>query len=189
MNYCDEIWWIVDVFGLTDILETYFMKSGYEVTVGKRDGTPGLIFYKGHWKYKSKSGEIYDSYVMKYQIKGTAHFCQSFALLQYLKDIMPDKFRRFSDELRPDKYADNIRVVLSMWLYIFKEQPALLKRYVQEVKALHTVTDENNKLIYPEIYYSHAIDMTLDKMTNKKFIEMIKFIDEHAQKIVGCREG
>lgn len=183
MNYCDEIWWVVDVFGLTDILEYYFMKPGYQVTVGKRDGNPGLIFYKGHWKYKSKSGDLYDSYNMKYQINGTAHFCQSFALLQYLKDVMPDKYRVFSNELRPGEYAHNIRVVLSMWRYIFRQYPDLLRRYVQEVKVIHTVTD------YPGIYYSQALGIPLNKMTQTKFIEMLNFIDENAQKFVGCREG
>jgi len=183
MNYCDEIWWIVDIFGLTDILEKYFMTPGYTVTANKRDGSPGLIFFKGHWKYKSSSGKVYDSYKMKYQIDGTAHFCQSFALLQYLKDVKPSTYGIFAEQLRPEQYAHNIRVIISMWRFIFKQKPELLKIYVHQVKILHTIPE------YLGIYHSHAVDIDLNKMTQKKFLEMLDFIDEHAQKIVGCREG
>jgi hypothetical protein len=96
---------------------------------------------------------------------------------------MPNKYSVFSDQLRPGEYAHNIRVVIAMWKYIFGQYPDLLRRYVQEVKVIHTVTD------YPGIYYSQAVDTPLNKMTQKKFLEMLKFIDEHAQKFVGCREG
>jgi hypothetical protein len=189
MNYCDEIWWIVDVFGLTDILERYFMIPGYTVTVGQRNGPPGLIFNKGHWKYKPKRGTLYDSYDMKHQIKGTAHFCQSFALLEYLKDIDPRRFRKFSSELQPGQYAHNIQVITKMWNFIFKNNPSLLRIYVNEVKILHTARDESNQLIYPEPFYSQAVNIPLTQMTNKKFLEMLKFVHTNAQKLTGCKEG
>ncbi|WP_022665346.1 hypothetical protein [Desulfospira joergensenii] len=72
----------------------------------KTDQTIGLHYSGAHWYARMPNGDLKDSYTEKYQIDGTAHFCQSFAAMIFLKD----------DRLKPNEYADNIKKAVEFWI-------------------------------------------------------------------------
>lgn len=90
MADCDSIAELVDALGTVELLAIAAAQSDAadEVNVevhGTRAGatsarTDGLHFSGAHW-YSRKGGVTKNSYDEHYQKAGTAHFCQTFAVM------------------------------------------------------------------------------------------------------------
>lgn len=57
-----------------------------------------------------------DSYSLGYQIKGTAHFCKTFATMIYLNLNNVGKYK-----LTPGKYVENIYIAFQFWIDILED--------------------------------------------------------------------
>lgn len=146
---CDDLEWFVDILGTDEIMKSMASLFGEDnlywqdtTDYGKKKGRriftdadpPGVYFSGSHWYARTiVKGKVrtLNSYDLDYQIKGTAHFCQMFALIIYLGlDHENDVTDRFI--LRPKQYAENIRTVVSFVLYYLEE---LGKKYfIKEIK-------------------------------------------------------
>src|SRR5690606_18836002 len=127
---CDTIDWLVNMLGTDELLKSV---SGCENVVimgrgGKdrenfRNNVEGLYFDGAHW-YSIKNGDKRDSYSEDYQVKGTDHFCQSFALMIFTGN---------DDVLKAGEYDHNIKRVMQFWTEIFRDQDALLKWLCKQI--------------------------------------------------------
>lgn len=115
---CDTIEWLVDILGTTELLSSLIEAPAVNLeddrklrTELKRDkpNLPNGIYFDGsHW-YSVKNNIKQDSYNLKYQIKGTAHFCQTFAVMIYIGEP-------YINDLIPYDYLHNITVAIDFWL-------------------------------------------------------------------------
>ena len=179
---CNTIEWIVDIFGTTELLEMLINSFALDVSkdISKRKElkkkitnlSDGIYFNKGHW-YSVKNNIKKDSYSLKYQIKGTAHFCQTFAMLIYLEE---------TSLLKPYKYANNIAVAINFWIKIFKTKPLILDYVIREIKTSIYV-----KKNYVLKFKKKSI--LLKNIKKKNLIQFLKLIKSKAQIFVSCKEG
>jgi len=190
---CNYIDWFVDLLGTTDMLEAIlFNETGKEYVVidisekgtnmiirdcisrkvikcGIKDG---LYFKTAHW-YAIINGKSIDSYSLNYQIRGTAHFCQTFALL-----ILLGK----THNLKSGDYVNNIKVAINFWTNYFQDNPDMANYFLNEIKT-SVYTKENR--------YLHLNDssMPFNKITKKDLFEYMNIVKVNAKKFVNCRQG
>ena len=191
---CNDIDWLVDVLGTMDFLQAVINdeKTAYVVEDiserspkksafkskkrGSFKGAVGLYFMDGHW-YSYKGGVRKDSYTEDYQIKGTAHFCQTFATLIFLG------YDLGSYQLAKGKYADNIRAAMKFWIEFFGENKELAQYIVDEVKS---PVDAESK---PNIYHKLHPKLELEKFTVEKLIKFLNQVYANADTFVPCEQG
>ena len=118
MATCETIQSLVDVLGTIELLEIAASEDDtpVKVTECSRAGvsaakTDGLYFSGAHW-YSRKGGKTLDSYTLKYQKSGSAHFCQTFAVMIHLGNANLPVDQR----LVPEDYARNIERAMDFWL-------------------------------------------------------------------------
>jgi len=93
--------------------------------IGKTD--TGVIFVgnNSHFHYRDpNSHKITDSYEEEWQCKGTHGFCQTFAILGFLRKI---------NKLKPNNFVENTLVVLKF----LKTKTRFLKKYWKETVQKH----------------------------------------------------
>ncbi len=130
MADCDSIATLVDMLGTIDLLAAAASTTNTPVEVyehhnaaaAKSDKNDGLHYSGAHW-YSRKGSSITDSYTEKYQIAGTAHFCQSFAVMIHLGNANLDSKMR----LQPNEYAKNIEKAMDFWINFFTTNAAFKK--------------------------------------------------------------
>lgn len=173
MDKCDAIAWLVDLLGTIDLIE---VASDSKVYVDKRadKDVPGLYFFKGHW-YCSKGGVVLDSYSLKYQMKGTAHFCQTFATMISLGE---------TKELAEGKLADNIKAAMDFWIKFFTQQVQITKWFLKNV---HTSDWKDDMINLQDL--SGKGDVPLSKLNAKDLISFLRLVKQSAGSLVGCRQG
>jgi hypothetical protein len=118
MATCESIQALVDLLGTIELMAKAASTDEEDVLVeectragikaAKKDG---LYFSGAHW-YSRKNGKVRDSYTLKYQKDGTAHFCQTFAVMIHLgNENLPVEQR-----LVPEDYAKNIERAMDFWI-------------------------------------------------------------------------
>lgn len=134
----EELQPLLDALGDVNILENLMDFGGVEgeaIIHARRGGAKSAVekgvHYSGaHWYAKMKDGSSKDSYSSHYQVDGTAHFCQTFAVMIYTGN---DK------SLTAYNYASNIEKAMDFLAayvaYVKKDRP--LKTWL--VKALKEV--------------------------------------------------
>lgn len=177
---CDTLEWIVDIFGTTNLLSSLIDAPAIDLTENrqlksefkqKNPNLPNGIYFDGaHW-YSLKNGLKEDSYSLKYQVKGTAHFCQTFAIMIYLNDTFT---------LKPEKYAENIYAAINFWIIIFNKYPTILDYVINEIKTSEWA--ENNYILYGTNKY-------LKNINKKDFIKFLILLQSYCQNFVSCKQG
>lgn len=167
---CDDIAWLVDILGTTSLLESAcdgcsVVRWGYGVNPPK----DGLFFKRGHW-YCYKNGKSSDSYSLDYQIKGTAHFCQTFAAMMYLGE---------TSALRASAYKANIQVAVQFWMDLFTQYKTITKWVLGEI-----ADDYANEVIELEDEFVKGKNLTGDQL-----LEFLGRVKTNAQSFTGCKEG
>ena len=192
---CDTIEWLVDILGTTELLSSLIgapavnlednRQSIAELKRDKPNLPNGIYFDGSHW-YSVKNNIRQDSYNLNYQKKGTAHFCQTFAVMiyigkPYINDLIPY-------DLIPYNYSHNITVAIDFWLALFerdKFEPDKHKRYlnyvINEIKTSEWGTSEE--------YYLYNTDVLLKNITGEQFIDFLKHLRKYSQVFVGCTQG
>jgi hypothetical protein len=193
-DICDELEWFVDCLGTTDFLEMILDQyDAGKLTVlsrrGGRSSAPsGLIFDGAHWVYKDKDGTIYNSYNLKHQIRGTAHFCQTFALMYALQHSS-----NLKTNLRRGDYAYNIKIATLFWRRLFKAHPKFFRFFMGEVRTWSRLGEQNKSdpaykpgRFVPQI---ESIAKPLSKYTQNDIIKYTKWVEKNAEYFKGCKEG
>ena len=175
---CDTLEWIVDIFGTTSLLSSLIEAPAVNLTENKqlraefRKNNPNLpngIYFDGaHW-YSIKNGLKQDSYSLKYQIKGTAHFCQTFAMMIYLND---------TSELKSEQYAHNISVAINFWINIFTKYPHILDYVINEIR-----TSE-----YKD-YILYGTNIYLKNIKRKELMQFLNLLKQYSYVFVSCKQG
>ncbi len=118
MATCETIQALVDALGTMELMAIAASDSDADVPVSQctRAGisaakTDGLYFSGAHW-YSRKNGKNRDSYTLKYQKDGTAHFCQTFAVMIHLgNENLPVDQRLVAED-----YTRNIEKAMDFWI-------------------------------------------------------------------------
>lgn len=177
---CDTLEWIVDILGTTSLLNSIINAPAIDVTLPEytqfkpelRRQNPNLsdgIYFDGsHW-YSIKNNIKKDSYSLGYQVKGTAHFCQTFAVMIYLD---------LTSSLKPGEYANNIVVAINFWLDIFIKYSDILNYVVNEIRT----SEWQDTLLY-------GTQIRLKNVTNMQFLKFLELLKKYARDFVGCRQG
>lgn len=181
---CDDLEWFVNILG-TDIL----MKKAVELTTGEKDvnwevlekrrvrqdDPNGLYFRSGHW-YSKKNGEVTNSYPRSsnYQKDGTAHFCQTFAILLYTKKTRA---------LIPGNYEHNIKTAVKFWYDLFIEYPDFLEMMMDEIHKEY----KNDASMC--MYNSQTRSKQVRNMTSNDLLRYMENVIANAFFFVGCKEG
>jgi hypothetical protein len=175
-DICDELEWFVDMLGYQDFLE-YFIENNKNKNhngvitytrgrthLGKPDG---LIFSSGHW-VGMRNNKILNSYVKNHQIRGTAHFCQSFSLMYYLNE---------DRNLQARQYTDNIKEVMRFWINIFDNDPVIRKFFL-----------DKSKQFWPNVVPIIGVKPISKYKYNdlKKYMEWVSL---NADYLKACKEG
>ena len=128
----DAIAWFVYVLGTDKFIELVGQCKFYDVSqrgplksqfrsgVGLSDG----IYFDGAHYYCVKNGKKTDSYALDYQIKGTAHLCQTFALMIYLGA---------DANMIPGDYDGNFKKAVQFWLTTFENDENIRKMFLFEL--------------------------------------------------------
>lgn len=173
---CDSIEWLVDILGTLDLLASAGDCDAYDVSVrgparsNFRGSKPpdGLYFDGAHW-YSVKGFLKQDSYTAQYQVKGTAHFCQTFALMIYLgKD----------SSLKVGDYAENVRKALQFWIDFFTTNPDHGKWICKNIKA------SKWKDVVPE-----SQTTTLASITPTRWMNFLVAVQNQASNFYACKQG
>jgi hypothetical protein len=163
----DDIAWFIDILGTTKLLAAV---AGCEVVVYKRGVTPpndGLFFKIGHW-YCLKNNASSDSYSAGYQLKGSAHFCQTFAVMLYLGT---------TQKLVKDKYADNIKLAIDFWIAKLENEAGIANTILEEIHTSEYVDDS---------IALKAKEVKLLTLTKQQLIEFLLMVKSHAQTFVNA---
>ena len=204
---CDELEWLVDVFGTMELVEgilsLYDEENFVVVDVKKKRQVPangdmeylkykpntrdikqgigkkGLYFDGSHW-YSLKNGVTKDSYMMKYQQSGTAHFCQTFAILIYT-GLSNTKYKLYPNEL-----GRNIYTAIQFWIDLISDNSSYAKFIIDEIKNW---VDEDNKSRNSSNIYLY--DKPINKITKASLIKFLRFLQNMALNNVynGCKQG
>ena len=118
----EELQPLLDALGDVNVLEHLMELAGKEgeavvhgTRAGAKSGREKGIHYSGaHWYARLSDGTGTDSYTCNYQSQGTAHFCQTFAVMIYTGN---------DQKLKAYDYAGNIEKAMDF-----------LKAYIKEVK-------------------------------------------------------
>lgn len=174
MNYCDSIEWFVDMLGTLELLSAV---TDAPTFITRRRVLPGaeagLYFRLGHW-YASDGTNVSDSYKEDYQRKGTAHFCQTFAAMIYLKE----------GGLVAHAYKDNIETAMAFWIHLFNTQGPICNWFLQEIKK--------SKWAENEVNIDDLVGMPnvkLRNFTKAMLITYIETVQKSASHLTGCMQG
>ena len=202
-DICDDIEWFVDVCGLVDIVRE-FLKVGDAVTVkeggvsmiymktgknrykvekaagsGKVYAPPGLFFGGSHWFHKKNDGKMVDSYKSDIQIKGTAHFCQTFAIMSYLGE---------TEMLEKGKYTHNIEIAVEFWKHVLTVNEKIRRLFLKEVTKYWGVASEDTGI--KEIQtFCVPLDLPLKKMNWEYLQQYMEWVKSNAKKFINCKQG
>lgn len=176
---CDILEWIVDIFGTTSLLSSLINAPAIDLTENRQLKTefrkinpnlPNGIYFDGaHW-YSIRDGIKQDSYSLDYQVKGTAHFCQTFAMMIYLND---------TDTLQPHEYSNNIYAAINYWIIIFSLYPNILNFVINEIKTSEWA--EKNYILYGTNIY-------LKNINKKEFLKFLNILKKHTKYYVSCKQ-
>ena len=177
---CDTLEWIVDILGTTNLLSSLIDAPAIDLTENrqlrpefrkKNPNLPNGIYFDGsHW-YSIKDGIKQDSYSLKYQVRGTAHFCQTFAMMIYLNN---------TSTLKPERYADNISVAINYWINIFEKYPHLLDYVINEIRTSEWA-DEG--------YILYGTNIYLKNINKKQLMQFLNLLKEYSYVFVSCKQG
>lgn len=158
-----KINWLAAFAGTDDVMNTLFEQlygKDHPITIehkkkfpSTQDAHPNTLIFKtsdgdaGHWGYVNKQSELRQSYVC-HQKDGKNQFCQTFAILYMLNDHwdyivgMYKKLKNttsWENQLIPNAFAHNIRVVVNFWRFVFFEtkNPDLTDLLIEEVKKIN----------------------------------------------------
>lgn len=141
----NSIAWLVDVLGSEDLLKAvknskadpdnpvhiapHRRDEGYrafaDTLAAKEDG---LYFKSGHWT-AIRDRKTLNSYDLGYQLKGTAHFCQTFALMMYLER---PGLKRSAPTV--NNYSYNVKQAAKFWRDTLNEEKALMNKFITIAK-------------------------------------------------------
>lgn len=119
----EELQPLLDALGDVNILEHMMEFGGVEGEAvshntrpaAKSDRKKGIHYSGAHWFARLQNGDLTDSYTCEYQLPGTAHFCQTFAVMIYTGE---------DNNLAKRDYAGNIQAAMDF-----------LTRYIKDVKS------------------------------------------------------
>lgn len=140
----------------------------------------GLYFMEGHW-YSVMNGKKADSYSQKYQIRGTAHFCQTFALMMIL---------RLDKKLVREEWAYNIQQAMEFWARTLrlKENRDILDWLLKEIRTSDYAM--NNKTFkYNDPNSGKIKEVNFKNIKWKDLINFIDMVHDHAHSFIGCKES
>lgn len=175
MTKCDAIAWLVDMLGTQELIAVASDATVYADTRANKERA-GLYFHAGHW-YCSKDGKISDSYSLNYQIKGTAHFCQTFATMIYLGK---------TSGLVSGKYGDNIKDAMDFWIVFFSSYPNITKWFLE--KNVHVAEEWKDDLINLNDLAGEG-NVALKRLKPAQLIQYLKTVKSDAQSLTGCMQG
>ena len=188
---CDDIDWLVDVLGSSYVI---MGMTGIEARKSTRRGVlkdPGLYYDGAHWYSKpSVDKPKTDSYSQNHQIKGTAHFCQTFAMMYFLNENKNFKFlNKISAGLKPHQYANNIRVAMKWWISALQNLNGLDKIMINEIKAIGKERKQHNLRNKNKLPLQDARGKLLTRYTINDLIIFLQCVYGHAESLIGCKEG
>jgi hypothetical protein len=198
---CDDLEWFVDVLGTDEIMKSMASLFGeadlyWEDTTcngtrkGRRtfsDKDPVGVFFSGsHWyarRFEKGKIRTLNSYDLDYQIKGTAHFCQIFALIIYLGLDRPNDLTDMFI-LQPKQFTENIRKAVLFVEYYLEH---LGKSYfIQEVKnAAH------DRKYAMKMYSSRPLskrNVVLTDMNWSLLKQYLRDVSENARYFIHCKQ-
>ena len=173
---CDALEWLVDILGTMELLATVGDCGVYDVS-GRGpqrsafrggQGADGLYFDGAHW-YSMKGGTVTDSYKLDYQIKGTAHFCQTFALMIHLGE---------TSGLQAGDYDKNIEQAISFWINFFKSQKRICTWVCTNIKRSK----------WKDVVPTGEIN-TLETITPTMLLRFLVGVYNNAGIFVNCKQG
>lgn len=187
---CDSIDWLVDILGTTDFLAKVLDAAGFEGAVftaeslGRRRSSykmtdqiaqehgAGLYFDGAHW-HSFDGQKLTDSYTEQFQQKGTAHFCQTFAVMIHT---------RSTDKLTPTQLSTNIRAAMQFWIDTLGKDVALQRMILREIKTSNYADEGRIAKVGED-------EIPLDSITWAQLKRFMLDVQESAASLVGCREG
>lgn len=202
-DICDDIEWFVDVCGLVDVVlellrkgdaitvkegrvSTIYLKTGKDSYKsekapgsGKIYAPPGLIFDGSHWYHKKRDGEIVDSYDTGVQIKGTAHFCQTFAIMSYLNK---------TEMLKKGEYTHNIEVAVDFWKHTLSSNENIRDIFLNEVTEYWGVPSKDTGIKKIQTFCV-PLDLQLKKMNWEYLQQYMNWVKNNAKKFINCKQG
>lgn len=142
MADCDSIAHLVDMLGTRELLAIAAAPSESNIDVNVEvhstkaaaagASTDGLHFSGAHW-YSRKNGGTKNSYGEDYQKQGTAHFCQTFAVMIHRgNDDLPLEHRLIATE-----HSKNIKKAMDFWLDFFKANKNIRDWFLLEIKLTY----------------------------------------------------
>lgn len=189
---CDLVYWIIDIIGTIDILKEIInvvnpnarvdiKERGLSIVTNSQDKwyyndsrllANGLLFDTGHW-YFFVNGVKNDSYNLRYQIKGTAHFCQTIAMICYMNRI-----KGINDDFIPNDYEGNVIKCANFWISTIKNDSYIRDFILEEASGYGSPKD---------------IDLITGKEIRRikqgDLITIFKYIIDNAIAIYSCKEG
>lgn len=125
---------------------------------------------------------------MGYQVKGTAHFCQTFATIIYLNLNNVGKYK-----LTPGKYGENIYIAIRFWIDIL-ENPLnneLTNYILDEIRKWRLVGEDTDVKFNSKTTLLLDTNITLNNINKKLLIDFLKKLQYYAlqQYYNGCEEG
>lgn len=183
---CDDIAWLIDILGTTNLLAYVITPAGrvpdYPVDDISERGPrrsafngsgpfpDGLYFISGHW-YSCLNNIRKDSYSMNYQIKGTAHFCQTFAAMIFMGEDQ--------GKLVPGNYVANIEAALDFWINIFENDVRILDFFLRNIRSSSYAL--KGEMIAGTKY-------PLSKISASKLFGFLKNVRANASSFTGCMQ-
>lgn len=198
---CDDLEWFVDSIAERSILlhllknkgwvsysqsrgpnyDCYYSSAGelLEQNFKGQNNIPNGIFFKaGHWYIKS-GNNITDSYKLGYQMRGTSHFCQTFALLHFLgKD----------DDMIQGDYRGNLLKAIKFWKKEFKADPELLNLVLKQVRGYWGRNSEKELLL--EIQkICVPLKKRLRYFNESDMYKYLSYLKLRSDRYISCKEG
>jgi len=209
-DICDDLEWFVDIAGYKDVILFFINnklghKNGNSVTIkgdgrsydiytrmndeviesspkgtAKQNFPNGLIFDGAHW-YHKKDKIIIDSYLKNHQIKGTAHFCQTFALIYYLGiENDPDT------KLEVREYSNNIKKAIYFWEFFLENSLELRKIFMDQIKNFWGA-GKGGDLPVQEICV--PLKKRLSNFTYTDLKKFMKWAKQNSDQFINCKQG
>jgi len=194
---CDDIDWLVDVFGSSNIITGLTGIAPRNTTRRGRENEQGLYFDGAHWHAKCciDSPKI-DSYSKCHQIKGTAHFCQSFALIYYIQanagNFSETNLNEIASKLKDGEYSNNVKVAMWWWKEAIGTIHGLGDMLISEINDIGREREA-------EVTYSKDLDkngLFNDKLgkrlatyNHRDLIRFLNGVEANSDKLYNCKEG
>ena len=186
-DWCDELDWIVDLLGDQNLLESFLEDNTHKITADETKlalqsrGT-GLHFKRGHW-YCKMGNKVTNSYSRDHQIKGTAHFCQTFALMYYLDryDENLEEADKYQYKLKEGEYQHNIRLAIQFWLDEFKKYPDLREWFIEKINEYKDDQGRTRKPL--------GFKKTLETFNYADLKRYLNQLIEKSDLLIGCMQS